>query len=105
LPIDSAIGLATHYCKARSKSIASSKSRIRFGVRRSLAQERREGLRDLVFPVLRDVRWIAPLLPIPAFGLDDAASRPCVVSHPRRRVLAVHAEIHHLFRQPGSAAG
>ena len=75
VPIDSVIGLATHHLKSAIEVDCVSKSRIRSAFDEVFAQERRADCAIWYFPSFEIVRWIAPLLPIPAFGLDDAASR------------------------------
>lgn len=74
VPIDSAIGLATHLHSAIEVDCVS-KSRIRSAFDEVFAQERARDSAIWYFPSFEIVRWIAPLLTIPAFGLDDAASR------------------------------
>ena len=104
VPIDSAIGLATHHLQSAIEIDCVSKVAHPFRLRRSLRAGAREGFRDLVFPVLRDRALDRAVL-------DDTGIRPrrrriaaCVVSDSRRRVLAVHTEIHHLFRRTRQAA-
>lgn len=75
VPIDSAIGLATHHLKSAIEVDCVSKSRIRSAFDEAFARERATDSAIWYFPSFEIVRWIAPLLPIPAFGLDDAASR------------------------------
>jgi hypothetical protein len=75
VPIDSVIGLATHHLKSAIEVDCVSKSRIRSAFDEVFAAERRTDSAIWYFPSFEIVRWIAPLLPIPAFGMDDAASR------------------------------
>ena len=73
VPIDSVIGLTDTHLKSAIEVDCVSKSRIRSAVNDVLAQERSAPIH--YFPSFEIVRWIAPLLSIPAFGFDDAASR------------------------------
>ncbi|MBZ0148369.1 MAG: GSCFA domain-containing protein, partial [Pseudorhodoplanes sp.] len=75
VPIDSVIGLVTHHLKSAIEVDCVSKSRLRSAFDDVFAAERRTDAAIWYFPSFEIVRWIAPLLPIPAFGLDDAASR------------------------------
>ncbi len=75
VPIDFAIGLATHHLHSAIEIDCVSKSRIRSAFDEVFAQERAKDFAIWYFPSFEIVRWIAPLLTIPAFGLDDAASR------------------------------
>jgi len=75
VPIDSVIGLATQHLKSAIEVDCVSKSRIRSAFDDVFAAEQRADSAIWYFPSFEIVRWIAPLLPIPAFGLDDAASR------------------------------
>jgi hypothetical protein len=75
VPIDSVIGLANHHLKSAIEVDCVSKSRIRSAFDEVFAGERRTDAAIWYFPSFEIVRWIAPLLPIPAFGFDDAASR------------------------------
>jgi hypothetical protein len=75
VPIDSVIGLASGHLTSAIEVDCVSKSRIRSAFDEVFAQERRADSAIWYFPSFEIVRWIAPLLPIPAFGFDDAASR------------------------------
>ncbi len=75
VPIDSAIGLANHHLKSAIEVDCVSKSRIRSAFDEVFAAECAKDSAIWYYPSFEIVRWIAPLLPIPAFGFDDAASR------------------------------
>jgi hypothetical protein len=75
VPIDSVIGLVTQHLKSAIEVDCVSKSRIRSAFDEVYSAERRTDPAIFYFPSFEIVRWIAPLMPIPAFGLDDAASR------------------------------
>jgi len=75
VPIDSAIGLANHHLKSAIEVDCVSKSRIRSAFDEVFARERSVDGAIWYFPSFEIVRWIAPLLPSPSFGLDDVASR------------------------------
>lgn len=75
VPIDSVIGLVTQHLKSAIEVDCVSKSRLRSAFDEVFAAERRADEAIFYFPSFEIVRWIAPLLPIPSFGLDDAASR------------------------------
>jgi GSCFA family protein len=74
VPIDSVIGLTDAHLKSAIEVDCVSKSRIRSAFDEVLAREQ-SAQAIHYFPSFEIVRWIAPLLSIPAFGLDDAASR------------------------------
>ena len=98
VPIDSVIGLATHHLKSAIEVDCVSKSRIRSAFDEVFAAERAHGFRDLVFSVLRDRALDRAVVADPGFRHGRRRLAACVVSGSRRRVLAVHAEVHHLFR-------
>lgn len=74
VPVDSVIGLADCELKSAVEVDCVSKSRLRSAFDEIAA---RRGAKDAIhyYPSFEIVRWIAPLAPIPSFGLDDAASR------------------------------
>jgi hypothetical protein len=72
--VDSVIGLAGDL-KTAIEVDCVSKSRLRSAFD-EIAPRLRTTLGPIhYFPSFEVVRWIAPMLPIPTFGLDDAASR------------------------------
>lgn len=74
VPVDSVIGLDAKELKSAMEVDCVSKSRLRSAFDEILLRQVERG--DLYyFPSFEIVRWIAPVTPIPNFGLDDAASR------------------------------
>jgi hypothetical protein len=74
VPVDSAIGLSSDLRSAVEVDCVS-KSRLRCAFDEVAQALRAQGAPIHYFPSFEIVRWIAPLLPIPSFGMDDAAAR------------------------------
>ncbi|MDB5453728.1 MAG: hypothetical protein JWO33_2306 [Caulobacteraceae bacterium] len=74
VPVDSVIGLAGDL-KTAIEVDCVSKSRLRSAFDEIAPRLRTTQGPIHYFPSFEVVRWIAPMLPIPTFGLDDAASR------------------------------
>jgi len=101
VPVDSVIGLAGDL-KTAIEVDCVSKARLR-----SAFDEAAAGLRETYgpihyFPSFEIVRWIGPMLPIPAFGYDDAASRH--VSSPILDAICQLFLDHFVAWAPGEAA-
>jgi hypothetical protein len=75
VPIDSVIGLTGSQMRSAVEVDCVSKSRLRSAFDEYMLAARERDPQLYYFPSFEIVRWIAPLLPIPSFGLDDAASR------------------------------
>lgn len=75
VPVDSVIGLADPGLRSAIEVDCVSKSRLRSAFDTALPALREAGGDIHYFPAFEIVRWIAPLLAIPSFGLEDAASR------------------------------
>lgn len=74
VPVDSVIGLASDL-KSAIEVDCVSKSRLRSAYDEVAIEHRARGGVVHYFPSFEIVRWIAPMLAIPNFGFDDAASR------------------------------
>ncbi len=74
VPVDSVIGLSSDLKSAMEVDCVS-KSRLRCAFDEVAEALRAQGAPVHYFPSFEIVRWIAPLLPIPVFGMDDAALR------------------------------
>jgi hypothetical protein len=75
VPVDSVIGLADTGLRSAIEVDCVSKSRLRSAFDTALPALRDAHAPIHYFPSFEIVRWIAPMLPIPSFGLEDAASR------------------------------
>ena len=75
VPIDSVIGLAeSDLCSAIEVDCVS-KSRLRSAFDECLPALPNGDAAIHYFPSFEIVRWVAPMLPFPSFGMDDAAAR------------------------------
>ncbi len=75
VPIDSAIGLVEPELKSAIEVDCVSKSRLRSALHEIMVSERATYSALYYFPSFEIVRWVAPMLDMPTFGLDDAAAR------------------------------
>jgi hypothetical protein len=75
VPVDSVIGLAETGLRSAIEVDCVSKSRLRSAFDTALPALREAHGAIHYFPSFEIVRWIAPMLPIPSFGLEDACSR------------------------------
>ncbi len=75
VPIDSAIGLMESKLKSAVEVDCVSKSRLRSALHEVMVSERATYPLVYYFPSFEIVRWVAPMLELPVFGLNDAASR------------------------------
>jgi hypothetical protein len=75
VPIDSVIGLSEETLKSAIEVDCVSKSRLRSALHEVMATEANSVSALYYFPSFEIVRWVAPMLDMPVFGWDDAASR------------------------------
>jgi hypothetical protein len=75
VPIDSVIGLSDTKLRSAVEVDCVSKSRLRSAFDDVMSEIGEANAPIHYFPSFEIVRWIAPMLPIPSFGFDDAASR------------------------------
>ena len=75
VPVDSVIGLADPELRSAIEVDCVSKSRLRSALDTVLPTLRKANVAIHYFPAFEIVRWIAPMLAIPSFGSEDAASR------------------------------
>lgn len=75
VPVDALIGLTGTNLKSAVEVDCVSKSRLRSALDELWPILQRPDKPLFYYPSFEIVRWIAPLLAIPAFGLEDAASR------------------------------
>jgi hypothetical protein len=75
VPIDSVLGLTDSTLRSAIEVDCVSKSRLRSAFNDVFSALGHANASIYYFPSFEIVRWIAPMLSIPSFGLDDAASR------------------------------
>lgn len=75
VPVDSVIGLSEKHSHSAIEVDCISKSRLRSAFHDAMHMLGDTGASIFYYPSFEIVRWVAPMLPIPTFGLDDAAAR------------------------------